>query len=93
MVKGACVVKEGECCNANGLSWFHKQYNSTATDFMDLSICIVIKIQINEGSPMKVHEIFVSEPTALIAANYNMHRLLFILSGTCETMYTEFIGF
>ena len=34
-----CGLIEEGCCQAPGLSWFHKTLNSTTTDYIETRVC------------------------------------------------------
>ena len=53
-----CGLLEQECCQAPGLPWFHKVFNSTTTDYIELRVCADQKTS-NEDVPVANFEIYV----------------------------------
>ena len=53
-----CGSLEQECCQAPGLPWFHKVFNSTTTDYIELRVCADQKTS-NEDVPVANFEIYV----------------------------------
>ena len=53
-----CGLLEQECCKASGLPWFHKVFNSTTTDYIELRVCADQKTS-NEDVPVANFEIYV----------------------------------
>ena len=53
-----CGGSEGPCCNAPGIPWFHKVFNSATTDYIELRIC-ADEERDNEDTPVFFYEIYV----------------------------------
>ena len=53
-----CGYLEQACCQASGLSWFHKVLNYTTTDYIELRVC-GDEGTINEDVPVNYYEIYV----------------------------------
>ena len=53
-----CGGDEGPCCNAPGIPWFHKVFNSPTTDYIELRVCRDQDAE-NEDSPVSMYEIYV----------------------------------
>ena len=53
-----CGGNEGPCCNAPGIPWFHKVFNSSTTDDIELRVC-ADESTYNEDTPISLYEIYV----------------------------------
>ena len=53
-----CGAIEQECCKTSGLPWFHKDLNSTTTDYIELRVCGDEGTS-NEDVPVNYYEIYV----------------------------------
>ena len=51
-----CRSYEAPCCTAPGLPWFHRNYSSTTTDYIELRVCGDYS---GEDSPVSFYEIYV----------------------------------
>ena len=54
-----CGSLEQECCQAPGLPWFHKDLNSTTTDYIELRVC-GDQSTFDEDVPVEKFEIYVT---------------------------------
>ena len=53
-----CGSQELPCCSAHPtLPWFHKVYNSSTTDYIELRVC-GDEIVVNEDTPISLYEIY-----------------------------------
>ena len=55
---GKNCSREGNCCTAPGLPWFHKVLNTTTTDYLELRICGDEENE-NDDSPVSFYELYV----------------------------------
>ena len=53
-----CGTLEGNCCAASGLPWFHKTFNSTCSEYLELRVCGSESIT-NEDTPISFYELYV----------------------------------
>ena len=53
-----CGSNEATCCSAPGLPWFHRDYNVTTTDYIELRVCGDEDTN-NEDTPVSFYEIYV----------------------------------
>ena len=53
-----CGTQEGDCCAAAGLPWFHKTFNYTTTDYLEIRVCGDQSIS-NEDVPFSFYELYV----------------------------------
>ena len=53
-----CGSHEGDCCAVTGLPWFHKTFNSSTTDYIELRVC-GDQPTFDEDVPISVYEIYV----------------------------------
>ena len=50
--------REGDCCTAPGLPWFHKDLNTTTTDYLEMRLC-ADQGNNNEDTPVSFYELYV----------------------------------
>ena len=53
-----CGTQEGNCCAASGLPWFHKTFNYTTTNYLEIRVCGNSPIS-NEDTPASLYELYV----------------------------------
>ena len=53
-----CEDNEGPCCNAPGIPWFHKVFNTTTTDDIELRVCGDFHTG-DEDVPISLYELYV----------------------------------
>ena len=53
-----CGRLEAPCCTAPGLPWFHRDYGTNTTDYIELRVCGDADSN-NEDSPVSFYEIYV----------------------------------
>ena len=53
-----CGTQEGDCCAAAGLPWFHKTFNYTTTNYLEIRVCGDQSIS-NEDIPFSFYELYV----------------------------------
>ena len=53
-----CGTQEGDCCAADGLPWFHKTFNYTTTNYLEIRVCGDQPIT-NEDVPFSFYELYV----------------------------------
>jgi hypothetical protein len=53
-----CGLLEGPCCAAPGLPWFHRQWNASSTDAIELRVCSN-EGTFNEDSPVGLYEFYI----------------------------------
>ncbi len=54
-----CSSQELQCCSAHpNLPWFHKTFNSSTTDYIELRLC-GSQYPSNEDVPISLYEIYV----------------------------------
>ena len=53
-----CGTQEGDCCAAAGLPWFHKTFNYTTTNYLEIRVCGDEALG-NEDTPFSFYELYV----------------------------------
>ena len=53
-----CNAEESACCSAPDILWFHRDYNITTTDYIELRVCGDESTS-NEDTPVSFYEIYV----------------------------------
>ena len=54
----SCGSLEPPCCNVPGIPWFHRDYGSTTTDYIELRVCADRRTDYDD-SPVSYYEIYV----------------------------------
>ena len=54
-----CGPREGTCCAAPGLPWFHRDFGNSTTDYIELRICGDQSTP-DEDNPVSFYEIYVT---------------------------------
>ena len=55
---GKDCSSEGDCCTAPGLPWFHKVFNTTTTDYLELRVC-ADQSTVDEDIPVSFYELYI----------------------------------
>ena len=53
-----CGSQEGNCCAVAGLPWFHKTFNSSTTDHIEVRVC-GDQTTVDDDVPISIYEIYV----------------------------------
>ena len=53
-----CGTNEGPCCSVSGIPWFHRQFSSSTTEYLELRICADQDTN-DEDAPIGHYEIYV----------------------------------